>query len=169
MNIAVTDACIFIGLREVDLFHQFFQLDFEIHSSLDVVNELFDDQRKMLSEYVKEGKFRIHSISELDRIDIQQTHFPAALSEADKTVLFLASKLNAIVVSSDNVVRKYAKKQGMEFHGILWIVDQLFETRIISRQEACEKLEQLIRYNIFYQNNADLVSEIQRRLKSWRS
>ena len=41
MKIAVTDACIFIDLIELDLVQPFFQLRVELHTTIDVINELF--------------------------------------------------------------------------------------------------------------------------------
>ena len=43
MKIAVTDACIFTDLIELDLVSPFFQLHVELHTTIDVVNELFTD------------------------------------------------------------------------------------------------------------------------------
>lgn len=45
MKIAVTDACIFIDLIELDLVSPFFQLPVELHSTIDVINELYSDQK----------------------------------------------------------------------------------------------------------------------------
>ena len=168
MNAAVTDACIFIDLRNLDLIQNFFALDCSFHSSVDVINELYEEDKLVLQAYVDSGRLTIHSIDEFERLCILGTKFPAALSEADKTVLFLAQKLNAIVVSSDKVVRKYASKQGVIYHGMLWILDQLLDGQVISSLEASQKLEMLIRNNIVYQNNAELVSEMQKRLKAWK-
>ncbi|MCF0065150.1 hypothetical protein MUK70_06205 [Dyadobacter chenwenxiniae] len=168
MNAAVTDACIFIDLRNLNLIHHFFELDYMFHSSVDVINELYEEDKLVLQPYVDSGRLTIHSIDEFERLCIQKTQFPAALSEADKTVLFLAQKLNAIVVSSDKVVRKYASKNGVTYHGMLWILDQLLDVQVISGLEASQKLEMLIRNNIVYQNNAELVSEMQKRLKMWK-
>ena len=44
MKIAVTDACIFIDLCEVELTAPFFALHMEVHTSLDVFNEIYPEQ-----------------------------------------------------------------------------------------------------------------------------
>jgi hypothetical protein len=51
MKLAVTDACIFIDLIELQLTAHFFKLQIEIHTSLDVFNELFDNQKEILKAY----------------------------------------------------------------------------------------------------------------------
>jgi hypothetical protein len=41
MRVAVTDACIFIDLIELEMITSFFQLDLERHTSVAVINELY--------------------------------------------------------------------------------------------------------------------------------
>ena len=53
-------------------------------------------------------KLTVHNIQTEERLIIAQTNYPLALSEVDKTVLFLAERLNAIVLSSDKAVRNFA-------------------------------------------------------------
>ena len=111
MKIAITDACIFIDLIELRLTSHFLGFKLEIHTSLDVYNELYLEQQELLKAYQSTGKLIIHNLSQDDRIQIQQEVFPRSLSEIDKSVLFLASKHNAMVLSSDKAVRNYAKYQ----------------------------------------------------------
>lgn len=85
----------------------------------------------------------------------------------DKTVLFLAAKFDAMVLSSDKAVRNYAKNNAIQYHGMLWILDKLVELGIIGPQDASVKLNTLINCNMIYQNNAELVKEMNKRLKLW--
>lgn len=167
MKIAITDACIFIDLHDLDLTISFFSLDFEIHTSLDVFNELYTEQQHILNAFISVEKLKIHNIQEVDRIDIMTTDYPRSLSEVDKTVLFLAKKHEATVLSSDKAVRNYAKSQIIDYHGMLWIFDQLIEQGILSNVEASDKLKELIGCNIIYQNNAKLMKEFKKRLDIW--
>lgn len=167
MKIAITDACIFIDLYNLILVEHFFGIDLEIHTSADVVDELFEEQKQQLMTFVDSDRLIVHSIGEKERLDILQTAFPRALSEVDKTVLFLVQKLDAVVVSSDKAVRNYAKKQSIEYHGMLWILDKLVELELLLKPDACIKLEKLIKGNMVYQNNLELVSEMNKRLRIW--
>src|SRR5690554_6337176 len=117
MKIAITDACIFIDLHDLNLTISFFSIDLELYTSLDVLNELYPEQRNLLSAFVSVGKLVIHTIQSTDRIEIMNTNYPRSLSEVDKTVLFLAKKHEAIVLSSDKVIRNYAKSKAIEHHG----------------------------------------------------
>lgn len=167
MKIAITDACIFIDLHDLNLTISFFSIDLELYTSLDVLNELYPEQRNLLSAFVSVGKLVIHTIQSTDRIEIMNTNYPRSLSEVDKTVLFLAKKHEAIVLSSDKVIRNYAKSKAIEHHGMLWIFDQLIEQGILTKQEASKKLKELIDCNIMYQNNSKLMKEFGKRLDRW--
>jgi predicted nucleic acid-binding protein len=167
MRIAITDACIFIDLYELQLTTPFFKSDFEIHTSVDVLNELYENQQQVLSAFQLAGKLTAHNITQEEKIEILSIAYPRALSDSDKTVLYLAAKLNAMVLSSDKVVRNTAKKNAIPYHGMIWIFDQLVDSNLISNSEASAKLKQLIMTNLVYQNNKELVEEMQKRLVKW--
>jgi hypothetical protein len=167
MKIAITDACIFIDLYELELSTEFFSLPLEIHTSLDVFNELFPQQQQVLKAFQSLGKLSVHNITMEDRMRIFSVTYPKGLSDNDKTVLYLAEKLQAIVLSSDKTVRNYAKRASIEYQGMLWIFDSLLESAAIKHADACAKLNKLILTNIVYQNNTELLSEMNRRLKLW--
>src|SRR3569623_1599148 len=101
MRLAITDACIFIDLYYLQLTALFFSLDMEIHTSVDVLNELYENQLQVLSAFQSVGRLTAHNITETEKKKIISIAYPKSLSESDKTVLYLASKLNAIVLSSD--------------------------------------------------------------------
>ena len=167
MKLVVTDACIFIDLIELQLTADFFNLHIEIHTSLDVFNELFDNQKEILKAYQSVGKLLIHKITSEERALIQSKKFPKSLSDIDKTVIFLAEKLKAMIISSDKAVRIFSKEKAIEYHGMLWILDRLVEIKLLAHSDAIEKIDKLIAGNIVYQNNAELIAEIEKRKQSW--
>jgi predicted DNA-binding protein (UPF0278 family) len=169
MKLAVTDACIFIDIYELELTSELFALDIEIHTSLDVFNELHPHQKELLKAYQNIGKFTTHILTEEDRLVIYKYKYPKSLSDNDITVLHLAEKIEAMVLSSDKAVRNCAKKKSIEYHGMLWIFDKLIVANVISTITASEKLKKLIHSNIVYQNNTELVTEMEKRLKLWNN
>ncbi len=94
--------------------------------------------------------------------------YPKSLSETDKSVLYIANKLNACVLSSDKALRNCAKNKDIEYHGMIWIFDKLVETFVLTPKEAASKLKQLVATNFIFQNNQQLVAEIEKRLKIWK-
>jgi predicted nucleic acid-binding protein len=167
MRLAITDACIFIDLYYLQLTALFFSLDLQVHTSIDVLSELYENQLEILSAFQLVGKLTAHNITEGEKKKILSLPCPRSLSESDKTVLYLASKLNAMVLSSDKAVRNTAKKNSIPYHGMIWIFDQLVANNLISNSEASAKLKQLIMTNLVYQNNKELVEEMQKRLVKW--
>lgn len=167
MKLAITDACIFIDIYDLQLTSKFFGLKLDIHTSVDVFNELYEEQKEMLRAFQSIGKLTIHSISGDDRTAIFEKKYPNALSENDKTVLYLAEKIEAMVLSSDKAVRAQAKKLCVDYHGMLWVFDKLIEEKLIEKSVAIEKLNLLLATNIIYQNNAELKVEIDKRIEGW--
>lgn len=168
MRIAITDACIFIDLILIRLTSEFFSLSFEIHTSLDVYNELYPEQQELLKAYMSIGKLCIHNITGEERTLIKNSGFPRSLSEIDMSVLYLAGKFNAMVLSSDKAVRNCATSRSIEYHGMLWIFDRLVESESISGNEAIEKLKLLQLSNIIYRDSSEMNDEIEKRIKKWQ-
>jgi predicted nucleic acid-binding protein len=167
MKIAVTDACIFIDLFDIQLIHEFFRLNLDIHTTIDVFNELNDVQKQLLKAYELGGKLTLHSISEMDRNEIQVLKVSKALSSADKTALFLAIKFDAMLLSSDQALRKTALQHLLECHGILWVFDRWVENEILSGLNAIEKLQDLLQKN-FTLRSEKMMVEINKRFGNWK-
>lgn len=167
MQIAVTDACIFIDLIELEIISEFFKLDIELHTSVDVVNELYPEQKQILKAYQSGGQLTIHNLDS-DHIEkMKSIPFPRGLSQEDKTVIWLALLLeNAIVLSSDKLVREFANKQSLNYHGIFWIFDQLVEQNILSKELGASKLKMLLKINIMY-TGSTTIKEVEKRIHSW--
>lgn len=164
---AVTDANIFIDLYELELTKYFFNLDLEIHTTTAVLYELFPEQKEILQAYQLIGRLEVHNLQEKDFLEIQNENYPKSLSEADKSVLHVANKINAAILSSDKTLRNYAKNKDIEYHGMIWIFDKFVETAILTSKEAKNKLKHLVVVNFLFRNNHILVEEINKRLKIW--
>lgn len=163
MRIAVTDACIFIDLIELNLLDEFCCLPFVIYTTIDVFYELNVEQQTKISYLKSQSKILLETLSSEEMNLILVRDFPAALSLTDRTVILLSEKFNAVLISSDKAVRNCAGKNAIECHGILWIIDQLVDNKIITFYQSCEKLIFLTK-NKFYANNSVLMTEINKRL-----
>ena len=168
MKVAVTDACIFIDLYDLGLVSSFFNLEIEIHTTSSVYFELYLEQQQVLKAYQAVQKLIIHNLNEQDFIEIYSEEYPKSLSETDKSVLYIVDKLHDSVLSSDKVLRNCAKNKDIEYHGMIWIFDKLVETSLLTPKEAAGKLKQIVATNFVFQNNQQLVSEIEKRLKIWK-
>jgi predicted nucleic acid-binding protein len=167
MRIVVTDACIFIDIIDLQLTSKFFGLELEIHTTVDVFNELYANQQQILQAYQQSGKLVIHILSPEEQEEIINENFPASLSPEDCSVIYVARKLEAVVLSSDKPVRNHAKKLAIDYHGMMWVFDQLVEQELLGKAEAVVKLRSLIMTNMIYKGNADMIKEFEKRMKSW--
>ena len=86
MKIAITDACIFIDLHELELTSELFSLNLDIHTSTDVYNELHSHQREVLKAFISISKLTVHKISEVERLDIFNSKLPKSLSETEHLI-----------------------------------------------------------------------------------
>ena len=168
MKIAVTDACIFIDLIELDLVSTFFQLHVELHTTVDVINELYSDQKQLLQAYEVVNKLYVHNLDAGDFSKMGSIPFPRGLSHQDKSVIYLALTLkNAIVLSSDKLVRIFAEKQGLECHGLLWIIDELVDQDLVYKDLAASILQRLVSSNSMY-STPTVRKEVDNRVQAWR-
>lgn len=168
VKIAVTDANIFIDLYDLGLTKSFFNLELEVHTTSAVLYELYSEQQEILQAYQSVERLSVHNLQEKDFIEIYNENYPKSLSEADKSVLHIANKINACVLSSDKILRNCAKNKEIEYHGMIWIFDKFVETATLSPKEAKAKLNQLVASNFIFRNNQKLVEEIEKRLKLWK-
>lgn len=150
IKIAVTDANIFIDLYNLGLTNLFFNLELEVHTTAAVLYELYATQQDALRAYQSLNKLIIHNLQEQDFIEIYNKNYPKSLSEADKSVLHIANKINACALSSDKTLRNCAKNKEIEYHGMIWIFDKLVETTILTPKEAKHKLKQLVASNFLF-------------------
>jgi len=47
------------------------------------------------------------AVTDKEMVEISQIAFPKSLSQVDRTVLYAAKKIDAMVISSDKLVRNY--------------------------------------------------------------
>ena len=168
MKIVVTDACIFIDVIELQLTAKFFGLELDIHTTRDVFDELFPEQQQILEAYQENSKLTVHILTPKEKIELLSEEFPKALSPEDQSVVFIARKLDAILLSSDKPVRNVAKKLSIEYHGMIWVFDQLVQHGLLSKEEGAAKITQMVASNLIYRNNQDMLIEVEKRVKEWR-
>jgi predicted nucleic acid-binding protein len=167
MRVAVTDACIFIDLIELDMISAFFRLDIELHTTVAVIDELFHEQKQVLEAYQSVGKLQVHNLVDGDFQEMKKIPFPRGLSQEDRSVIYLAQKLGgAIVISSDRLVRDFAGKLNLPYHGIFWILDESVNSRVLSPLKATEILSNMPRINSLYRGGLMKI-EIEFRIENW--
>jgi rRNA maturation endonuclease Nob1 len=168
MQVAVTDACIFIDLLDLKITDQFFKLDLEIHTTYEVWDELDENQQEVLNAYRSVEKLTVHVLEPDDKHKMAPASYPRGLSPADISVLYIAEKIDAILLSSDGTVRKFAPKRSIKIHGLFWVLDQLVEQDHIIPSKAVSLLKSLFKSNLMYKNNIKLWKEAEKRINLWK-
>jgi hypothetical protein len=161
MRIAITDANIFIDLIHIELHGFLFALDFEVHTSLEVFDELSEWQKKSLQKFVKQKELTLHDCTDVSPVEFVREI--KALSDSDKTVLYLAAHLDAFVLTGDGLIRKIGGIQKVEIHGVFWLLDKFLENKLISKKQAGQQLKKLMDYNKRLPLN-----ECEKRLTIWK-
>lgn len=164
MRIAVQDANVLIDLELAGLFDSWFRLDIETHTSDLIKEELRKGGHVLALSYFRSGQVREHALSfeELSQISELEREIGSKAKFNDCSVLYLAMKLDAMLISGDKPLRKAGRVRSVEVHGTLWIMDQLVEAGELSRESACGRLRQLLSLKRFLP-----AKDCEERLKRW--
>ncbi len=163
MRIAVTDASIFIDLIDIGWMERLPRLGFAIITTYDVVAELYDEQQAVLAGLVADQGLEVHGVPEEELSAWRQKVSAASrLSRPDLTVLWLAVRMGAVVLTGDRLMRSTSEGLKLEVHGLLWLFDQFLENGLATRVEAVSCLR------LVMESNPRLpVAECKARLEKW--
>ena len=84
------------------------------------------------------------------------------LSEQDWSAVFYAQKKQAFILSGDRRLRQVAEAKGLTTYGILWILDQIVDKKILIPNQACSFLKELM-----LRNNRLPRDECEKRERLW--
>lgn len=139
-EIVIKDACILFDLVDLNLLEDFFQLEVVAFTTSQVIGEITNEEQwKVISKFVAEGKIQIDNDGTLELIAVINDEYPG-LSLADSSVLELAIRKNAVVYSSDGGLRKISTKKNLIVRGVIWIIEEMHSREILNEQMAIEKL-----------------------------
>jgi predicted nucleic acid-binding protein len=139
-KIVVQDACILFDLIDLELLEVFFRLDLIVLTTPEVIVEVEDEQQlNEIKACISQNKIQVSEAGNLmDLVTITTTN--PGLSLADASVIILATKKNATILSSDKSLRNEAKRRGLGVNGILWVVEELFNREIIMKEALAHVL-----------------------------
>jgi len=161
VKIAITDANIFIDLMYCKLLDKLFGIGVEIHTTINVIDELNEQQQASISKSIRKKSLTVHQLEELNMPETIKTN--KRLSDSDKSVFCLALQLDAFILTGDGVVRKISGVQKIEVHGILWLFDRFIEGKLITKKIARVQLKALMEYN-----KRLPMEDCEKRLHAWK-
>ena len=140
MEIVIKDACILFDLVDLNLLDEFFNLELKTYTTVQVISEITNEKQwEAIDVFIQSRKLIADNNGGLQEIMHLNSRYPG-LSLTDSSVLELAIRKQAIVYSSDGGLRKASTKEGITTRGILWIIEELFSLKILSKEEAIHKL-----------------------------
>lgn len=146
MKIAIKDANVFIDLEIAGLFDLWFQLDIETHTSVFIQDELETGGHHQALAYFASGQVISHDFDfvEMTQVNGLMQEVNKAAGFNDCSVLYLAEKLKASLLSGDNALRRSAERRGVEVRGTLWVFDELVSRHLLKPTVAAQKLRYLL-------------------------
>lgn len=146
-DIVIQDACILFDLIDLGLIMPFFSLELMVMTTPQVVVEVTDDdQWHITREFIENGSLVVDGSGELTKIQ-EILSKNSGLSFADSSVLELAIRVNGAVLSSDLKLRNATARSGLTVRGILWVVEELHASKLLSKIEVLEKLSHYEKIN----------------------
>lgn len=145
-KLIVSDTNIFLDLLDTELLKEFFNLPYEIKTSMLVIGEIKkDEQLQAIKPFIDSNKLKIGDISdeEFNSCYVLKLITPGDLSIADCSVWRMAKTDNAKLLTSDAKLRKAAEKDNVEVHGILFVFDEMISNNILSITKAIGKVDLL--------------------------
>jgi len=164
MNVAITDANIFIDLHSLDILESIFSLDFEFHTTQEVIDELEDDQIEELTRISVAGHIEIHVLTPEELEELQNLDVSPGLSNTDRSIIICTQKVESMVLTGDMKLRHTLQESGIEVHGILWVFDEMISAEIITEENAANLLESLMEINTWLP-----FTVCRERIDSWRN
>jgi len=147
MKLAVTDANIFIDLIKLQMLGYLFKIDVEVHTSREIVDQLNTAQYENIYAFVQAQLLNVYDFSADELNMIVEMEAPRALEIPDKTVVYLAIKLEAFVLTGDGPLRKFCAKSKLDVKGILWLFDVFLERGLINYDMAIDRMNFLLSFN----------------------
>jgi predicted nucleic acid-binding protein len=139
-EIVIKDACIFFDLIDLGLLSVFYKLDVIVITTPQVINEIIDtSQLTEVNEYIENGKLKIDNEGGFEILTFITQNNPG-LSFSDASVLEVAERIGASILSSDKSLRNVSGRQGLLVRGLLWVLEELYIQRLIELDIMFEML-----------------------------
>ncbi|MBM3878171.1 MAG: hypothetical protein FJ387_00365 [Verrucomicrobia bacterium] len=163
MKIVIHDASVLIDLHRCGLLKTWLAGGVEAHTSDLVMLEM----TQPVQELATRGLLQVEhlDVSGLLALREFQARQPRSLSFEDCSVLSLAVRMEAALLTGDADLRQAAEAENVEVHGLLWVLDELVASAHLTPWRAAAALQELLK-NL----RARLpISECEARLERWRT
>jgi len=149
MKLIITDTNIFFDIISIGALPEFFSLDYEICTTIFVIQEIKkSDQKEAIEVFIRAKELNVIEFSpdEIGEISEFKTN-KSFKGITDKSVLWKSLQLECPLLSGDKKLRVEAESQGVEVHGTIWVIERLVDNNMISKAKGVHLLEYLKRVN----------------------
>jgi predicted nucleic acid-binding protein len=161
-KIGIIDATILLDFIAGDIFDTLFFLPVEFLTSDFVADEV---SKTYSFEDLEGFGLQVLELNEEQMLEIEvlQSHH-LELSPGDLSVYVLSKSMTALLISGDSPLREMAETQGIEYHGTLWLLEELVTRGLLSPENAARSL------NMMLDNKRWLPrQECEKLMKKWKS
>ena len=166
MEIVVNDTNLFFDLLTVDLIDSFFRLPLEVHTTDFVISEIQEpEQLTIIEQFIEDGRLTVY-VSEFEEyMQIAELNNSLrGLSMPDCSVWYYSKMNDYTLLTGDKLLRNSALKDNVKVRGVLFVLDLMVETKLLSPVDAADKLQQLLVSGSRLPEN-----ECKARLKKWNA
>ena len=163
MKVAVKDACVLIDLANGGLLDAWFKLGVETYTTDLVLRQIKDEKQWVAVEpFEKKGLLKVETLTGDEVLEMREVfnHLPVGIE--DQSVLFLAMKLHAILLTGDRRLRIEGLHKSLEVRGVLWVLDELVAKKQLGPKLAAEKLKDILAEGAFLPED-----ECKKRFSAW--
>jgi rRNA-processing protein FCF1 len=162
MKVFINDANILIDLVKLHIEEAFLSLHVDLYTTDFVFSELTGIQQQSVTS---------------DRLTVISTETPEdfggiatlynahnGVSFEDCSVWYYTQKMNATLITGDRTLRKKVTQSGLDVKGILFILEEIKNQKLLPLNECILKLEELKLLN-----NRLPFAEIDQRIQAWKN
>lgn len=168
MRIVIQDASVLIDMADSNLLDAWFSLGFDLRTTSLIYHEVMRKNQKLkLQRYLDNGQLLIEKATGevIAEIAVFKTSLSSRLTIQDASALYFATKIEgSILLTSDRRLREHAEAQGVETHGLLWVLDTLVARGALLPGVAADRLEALMERGTSRQPQ----HECELRIRRWR-
>ena len=149
MKLIITDTNIFFDIISIGALPEFFSLDYEICTTVFVIQEIkLSDQKAAIEAFIRAKdltviEFTSDEIGEIEGFETNKSF----KGITDKSVLWKSLQLDCPLLTGDRKLRIEAEGHGVEVHGAIWVIVRLVENCMISKVKGIQLLESLKQVN----------------------
>jgi predicted nucleic acid-binding protein len=161
VRLIITDTNVLFDVVKIGALPEFFSLDYEICTTIFVIEEIkTSPQRKLLETFIRAKKLTVFEFTGEEIDEIENSSTVTDLKRfTDKSIIWKSLQFNCTMLTGDKKMRVIAEKMGLEVHGSIWVIDELINKDLISGQRTILLLEKLMVTNRWLPRN-----EIEKRI-----